>query len=94
MCGTIERIVREHAEGEGAADAGVMDGKVAHSVAKRRERCRHVLVMHAMGELVRGTGRCGCAEHVEEEGVRTLVAEQEREKFLLPGNDVFREERG
>ena len=30
---------------------------------------------------------------MEEEGVRALVAEQEREKFLLPGNDVFREER-
>ena len=70
-----------------------MDGKVAHSVAKRRERCRHALVMHAMGELVRGTGRCGRAEHVEEEGVRALVAEQEREKFLLTSNDVFREER-
>ena len=49
--------------------------------------------MHAMGELVRGAGRCGRAEHVEEEGVRALVAEQEREKFLLTSNDVFREER-
>ena len=80
----IEHIVRQQAQRKGATQIGIARLQVRHAVAQARELARHARAVHDLSK--RCTVGNARREHVEEEWVGTLVA-QDKGDALLVGRD-------
>ena len=86
--GAVEHVVTEQAQHEGAADALVGRGQVAHAVPQRHERARDATALDRGGKRVGARRERGQRGEAREERVGALVAQQEGEQLLLARDDV------
>ena len=105
--GAVERVVAEHAEGEGPPHALVGTREVRHAIAQGEQRPRDASALDLPREPVAGRRARGECREARKERVGTLVAQQEGEQRLLAldetrgqrredvlAKDVVRDERG
>lgn len=77
----VERVMRQQAQHEGAAQSGVMLVETAYTVAKRGELTGHAATVHALGQAHAVAHLKGA--DAEEERIRALVGQQERTALLV-----------
>ena len=82
---TVEHVMREHAQSEGAANLGIVLAQMRHPVAQRRELLGDATAMHGLGEP-HALGDMRCA-HAEEEWIRALVCQQKRHAFIIASDN-------